>query len=262
MTGHREPRREAGASVAEQFGRAARAYATTGLFASGDDLDLIAREARLGPESVALDLACGAGHVALALAHHVRRVIGVDITPELLDEARRLAGERGVDNLDLAVGAADAIPVASGACDGVTCRYAAHHFPEMSRALGEVRRVLAPGGRAVFVDVVGPHDPLLAEWLLRIETLRDPSHVRDHSLGDWMAMLERVGFGVAASRTWSLPLEVDPWLRRMNAPAGSSAEVRRLFLDADEAARRYFRIRSDGALRFEFEVALIVAVPR
>jgi SAM-dependent methyltransferase len=249
-------------SAREQFGRAARAYATAGLFAAGDDLALIVETARPMSADAALDVACGAGHVAFALAPHVARVVGVDITPRMLVEAHRLAAERGVTNLALACATADAIPLADAPFGIVACRYAAHHFPDITGALAEMRRLLADGGRLLVVDVVGPHDPTLAEWLRHIEVLRDPSHVRDYSLGEWMALLERAGFGVASVRTWKLPLEVDSWLRRMNTPARRAAEVRRLFATAPEEARRHFGIESVERLRFAFDVALFAAEPR
>jgi SAM-dependent methyltransferase len=257
-----QPRVERPASASQQFGRAAAAYATAGLFAAGEDLARIVEAARPAPSDRALDIACGAGHVALALSPHVESVVGVDITAPLLTEARRLALERGVATLDLVAASAHAIPLKDGAFDIVTCRYAAHHFPDISGALREMSRLLADGGRLLIVDVVGPHDANLDAWLQRIEILRDPSHVHDHSLADWMALFEREGFSVTSLRTWKLPLDVDAWLRRMNTPAVPASEIVRILEDANDAARRYFNIETDGALRIKFDVALFVAEPR
>jgi len=51
--------------------------------------------------------------------------------------------------------------------------------------LREARRVLKPGGRAVFMDAISPGPALLDTYLQAVELLRDPSHLRDYSLAEW-----------------------------------------------------------------------------
>ena len=231
------------------------------MFASGNDLDLIVAEATPNPTDIAMDLACGAGHVGLALAPHVARVVGADITPPLLAEARELASQRGCHNLSLVACSADAVPLPTAHFDIITCRYAAHHFADLPAVLAEAHRLLTPAGRLLVVDVVGPHDPAVATLVEHMEILRDASHVHDHSLGEWTAHLERSRFELRTIRTWRLPLEVDQWLRRMQTPPAESARVRALLADAPEAARAFLHIRTAPSLAFEFPVALFVATP-
>lgn len=81
-------------AVARQFGRAARAYATSAGHAQGSDLAIVL--SLLNPQSRwrVLDVATGAGHTALAVAPHVEHVIATDLAPEMIDEARSLAAAR------------------------------------------------------------------------------------------------------------------------------------------------------------------------
>src|SRR5690242_2883934 len=79
-----------------QFGAVAETYATSTYHASGPDLQSLVRAANLTARDQVLDLGCGAGHTALAIAPHVAHVTAVDATPEMLETAGRLAEQRGL----------------------------------------------------------------------------------------------------------------------------------------------------------------------
>src|ERR1043166_8537120 len=86
-----------------QFGAVAETYVTSAYHASGPDLQALVKAARpLATENV-LDLGCGAGHTALAIAPHVAHVTAVDVTPDMLNAAARLAEQRGVANVTFQV---------------------------------------------------------------------------------------------------------------------------------------------------------------
>jgi ubiquinone/menaquinone biosynthesis C-methylase UbiE len=136
--------------------------------------------ARPRPEWTALDLATGAGHTALALAPHVRRIIGFDLTREMLAQAAALAREAGRPGLALCQGDAHHLPFPSQSFDLVTCRRGAHHFADLPRALGEMRRLLRPGGRLA-IDDRSAEAREAAELMNRLDRLHDPSRVREHS---------------------------------------------------------------------------------
>jgi len=79
----------------------------------------------------------------------VSRVTGLDLTPEMLDQAGRVAAERGVRNVEWVLGNAEELPFEAGSLDLWTCRVAAHHFHDLERSLAEASRVLRPGGRVL-----------------------------------------------------------------------------------------------------------------
>jgi ubiquinone/menaquinone biosynthesis C-methylase UbiE len=122
----------------------------------------------------ALDAGTGAGTLALALAPLVRDVVGVDIVPELLERA----GEDAPDNVTFVEADVTDLPFESGTFDLSCSRRTLHHIARPERAVAELARVTAPGGRVFVDDQIAPVDPLVALDLDRFERARDPSHTR------------------------------------------------------------------------------------
>lgn len=110
-------------------------------------LGLIQRARPIGPSDRILDLACGTGVVARLLRERLggaASIAGLDARPQLLAQAR--AAAPGVEWAD---GAPTALPFADGSFELVLCRQLSQLDPELGSALGEVRRVLTPGGRFI-----------------------------------------------------------------------------------------------------------------
>lgn len=109
--------------------------------------------AALLPENaVVADLACGSGAVTALLAPAVGRVLAVDSSPEMLRAARARTG--GAPNVELRAGDLTDLPIATGGCDAALLLLALTHVADPPRVLAEVARILAPGGRAVVVDLL------------------------------------------------------------------------------------------------------------
>jgi ubiquinone/menaquinone biosynthesis C-methylase UbiE len=121
-----------------------------------------------------LDIGTGAGAFALALAPHVREVVGVDIVPELLAEARK----RAPANVELLEADATKLPFPSGSFDLVATARTLHHVARPEVVVAEADRVLRPGGTLLVVDQLAPGDPIAAIELNRFERARDPSTTR------------------------------------------------------------------------------------
>ena len=122
----------------------------------------LALAGRTGPLRV-LDLCCGTGDLAFLAANRAAgaRVAGVDFTLPMLEVARkrRLGGE---GRAAFAQGDALRLPFPDGVFDVVTIAYGLRNVADLERALGEMRRVLAPGGRLVVLDFGKPANPLAA----------------------------------------------------------------------------------------------------
>jgi ubiquinone/menaquinone biosynthesis C-methylase UbiE len=129
-----------------------------------------------GGEERALDSGCGSGALAFALAPHVREVVGVDLVPELLDQARTRA-ER-FPNVSFVEGDANKLPFEYGSFDLVGTLRTLHHIARPELAVAELTRVTRPRGRLLVVDQIAPVDPLVTLELNRFERARDPSHTR------------------------------------------------------------------------------------
>ena len=237
-------------SAKRQFGRTSADYVTSAVHAGGMDLRLLVDAAEPAPGALALDVGTGAGHTALALAPHVQLVLALDITPEMLAAARRLAATNGVANVRLVEGTVAALPVRPRSCDIVTCRVAAHHFRAADNAIAEMARVLRPGGRLVLVDNYAPDRPELDEFINRLEVLRDPSHVREHTLAQWQGFMAAAGLRVEIRALDCIRLDFADWVRRSQTPPDAVQRLREMLLSAPPAAVQSFGITVEPQLAF------------
>jgi ubiquinone/menaquinone biosynthesis C-methylase UbiE len=95
-----------------------------------------------------LDIACGAGAVARPAACIAKHVTGIDVTPDMIKQAKMLEVAEGLLNLTWHVGDVTQLPFAPNSFDVVLTRYSFHHFLHPSAVLTEMIRVCKPGGRA------------------------------------------------------------------------------------------------------------------
>jgi len=121
-----------------------------------------------------LDVGCGAGALALALAPHVADVVGVDRVPELLELAR----ERAPANATFVEGDAERLTFDDASFDLAATLRTLHHVPRPELVLAELTRVTRRGGRVLVIDQVAPADPLEALAVDRFERARDTTHTR------------------------------------------------------------------------------------
>lgn len=146
---------------------------------------------------VAADLGCGSGDLLPVLRKKAARVIGVDRSPRMLEEARRrhLADSRR-GALELRLGDLERLPLRDGEVDCAVICLALHHLPDPGEGIGEASRVLKPDGTLVVVEWIAHHD----------ESLR--ARFQDRWLGFEPAILERwlVRAGLTVQSKATLPL--------------------------------------------------------
>jgi ubiquinone/menaquinone biosynthesis C-methylase UbiE len=232
--------------VRRQFAASAANYASPeAVQATGPNLDALVEVAALTGQERVLDVGCGPGYTAFAVAPGAREVVALDLTPEMLDAARELARERGIENVCFEQGDVETLPFPDASFDCVTCRFSAHHYVDVRRAVAEMARVLRPGGQLVLVDSIAPEDDTQDAFLDAIERMRDPSHVRNWRVSEWAEMLRAAGFTPKLRGTWDMFLDFRAWVERMNTPPEAIAGLEALFAGASEPVRRRFHVAAN-----------------
>lgn len=255
--------------VQKNFGAAAADYAASSVHAKGPSL---ARTIEIvAPQSDwrVLDVATGAGHTAVAFAPYVSRVMAVDITSEMLWQTQKVAAGAGLTNVDTKHADAAALPFPDASFDLLTCRLAAHHFPDVVAFASEVWRVLIPGGTFALVDNVSPDAlilPQACQTELRdlvidynaLEKLRDPSHVRCLTLSEWQKLIQDAGFVIAHCEYMDQQIAFSSWTARMRC---DEATVTRLESKLHAAPLNGFLrpLFGEGGSAFTLQEAIIVA---
>ncbi len=253
----------------QMFGPQAGVYAESKVHIRDDSLDSVQRLTGPGfrqsatPCRWAVDIGTGAGFTAFAMAEVSARVVATDITRPMLRQARRISGERGLDNLSLSQNAAESLPFADGVLDLITCRVAAHHFRDFEAALDEARRTLRSGGSLVMADSIAPEDDAVAEWMNGIELRRDFSHIQNRKLSIITQMLNDRGFKVAGSENERVYLWFNDWVTRTKVADGEVAALRRDFQEATPEVKEAFQvgdIEEDGDFLFSWPCWIFRAV--
>jgi ubiquinone/menaquinone biosynthesis C-methylase UbiE len=257
--------------VQERFGAFAATYATSRPHARGNSLLRLVELVAPRETWIALDIATGAGHVALAIAPHVAQVVASDVTLQMLGVARGLARERSILNVAVAEMRAEALAFADATFDLVTCRIAPHHFDDVSKFVAESARVLRPGGVFGLVENISPDASMMegdiaalsaaANEYNAFEKFRDPSHVRCLTLTEWRDLVGRAGLKERHVELLDKPMVLGPWADQQNAGDDGKRELTSMLRNGSAAFRAFARPQdNDGDLDFTLTEAVIIAV--
>ena len=184
-------------------------YRQSPIHAAGEDLDLVVEWCEPGSGVTVLDVATGGGHVARRLREAGATVVTVDPAPGMQADTTATAED---------------LPFADGSFDAGGCRLAAHHFADVIAALKEMARVAKH--RVVICD-----NTFVSESSEAADRVRDPSHVRNYSQPEWHSFFELAGLELADERSLERPLEIEPWLARVEYVGEDAARVRELLGD-------------------------------
>jgi ubiquinone/menaquinone biosynthesis C-methylase UbiE len=247
--------------VIQQFGKNAGHYVTSQSHAKGEDLQkLVEMIAAKKPSGELLDIATGGGHVANALAPYFKQVVALDLTPEMLEKARGFLESNGIKNAAFVQGDAENLPFPDESVGTVTCRIAAHHFPDVRKFVKEVHRVLKQQGLFILIDNVAPEVREYDLFYNKIEKKRDPSHVRAYKKSEWLSLLEHKGILVEEIIRFKKKFSFDTWCKMMDVPEREKQKLNDFMTHASNPLIDFFEIEIvDGKVQsFQGQSVLIL----
>src|SRR5262249_50689710 len=153
------------------------------------------------------------------------RIIASDLTPRMLALAREFLTAQGARNAEFVIADAEHLPFLDATFTLVTARIAPHHYADARLAVQAITRVLRPSARCILVDTTWREDPGLDAALNAGERGRDPSHVRDHTLAEWHAMLRASGLSVTDTEVMKRAHDFQPWVERVRMPHAAAANL-------------------------------------
>ncbi len=194
-------------------------------------------------DAVLLDVCCGSGVVGASFRGKVKRIVGLDLTPEM----RELASTR-LDQVD--AGNIYDLPYDAGTFDAVCTREVLHLFPEPERPLAQIHRVLKPGGQFIVGQIL-PFGPEDSAWMFRVFKKKQPLLFNQWLDHEYVAFLESVGFEDVRMSHLEVWESIDVWIDTWETTSLHRHEIRELFYQAPEEVRRVhpFEILPDGTIR-------------
>ena len=243
--------------ILDQFTRQAAPFAAAPAIRNEEALNRIVQWAGATPDDVVLDVACGPGLLVCAFARVVQHATGVDMTPAMLEQARKVQQEQDLKNVTWQPGNVYSLPFPKAQFSIVSSRFAFHHLQEPFNALKEMKRACKQGGTIVVADIAPV--PGKAAALDEEERLRDPSHVRALPLGELRELFKQAGLDSPEVNTYRLEGELEDLLARSFPNEGDTDRIRRIFADsiANDALDLNTR-QKNGKIYYSFPVAVLV----
>jgi ubiquinone/menaquinone biosynthesis C-methylase UbiE len=229
-----------------QFGQHAEKYRKSRTHSDPAILDHIIGLMSPNGEEEGLDVGCGGGHMATTLAKSIRKLVATDITPEMLVQTSKLAEDSGLLNLRFCLADAQNLPFQSNALDIVSCRIVLHHVSDADRAVAEMVRVLKKGGRLFIQDILGFDDLLARSYMDEIESLRDPSHIKNYSMEEWKSFVCRGGLKVIHSEVVPGVYEFKEWTSRSGTPVDNVEKIKIRLENIPELVEKHLKTSYSG----------------
>ena len=192
-------------------------------FSKQEYLDYTVNCVKFSPNDIVLDAACGTCACGCAIAGCVKKVVCLDATQAMLDVGRRKAEERNLTNMEFVIGEVENLPF-ENIFDAVITRLAFHHFPDIEKPFSEMNRVLKNSGKLVIIDMLAAEEDL-REREDEIETMRDPSHVRNISYNEFKALYDKYGFDIIKKEVTKIPVSFKAWMDLTKTPDNIKTKI-------------------------------------
>jgi 2-polyprenyl-3-methyl-5-hydroxy-6-metoxy-1,4-benzoquinol methylase len=222
-------------------------------------LACLVQEAALPPGGLVLDAGCGPGLVSAAILDAGFRVVGADLSREMIERARKRCSGHGDRATFLQISVFDPQLDAMGPFDAALSRYVLHHVVEPSAFVARQVELLRPGGVLVVNDHLTDPDPVRAEHHRSLEWSRDHTHTRSLTGGAIVDLFAAAGLREIRLIEESYDLDFDEWFDR-GSPVDTKENVRNSLLNGPRARGFIPALQPDGSIRIEGIRAIVRGV--
>ncbi len=255
-------KKQAGLQSVQAFYRTATRAPRGEVQSAGSDAFLIELASTQSGDAV-LEVGCGSGALALALASRAGRVMGIDASAAMLERAELKRIEANCNNLDLTWAEAADLPIPDASLDLVASRDLWNHLPAPQTYLSEAKRVLRSTGRLLLDELIGSAEPVKRATQEAIEVRRNPSFAHLPTQAEIEHHLSDASFKVTQAETYPVNLTLADWLAEVAADENTRNEVRKMLeagMEEDAAGLHVHRHR-DGSITFTQQRLRLLAVP-
>lgn len=247
------------AKIVEQFSRQAIPF--TQVPGHFDAMQVLMNLSEVCHDDTMLDVACGPGLVACEFASHAGHVAGIDITPEMIEQAKIRQQQLNLENLTWTVGDAVPLPYADNSFSLVITRYSFHHLLAPERALAEMIRVCRPGGRVMVADVAV--DSVKSASYDRLEIMRDPSHTHALTHEEFAALFQQSGLLDCRQTAYGVDIELETQLKASFPKPGDEPKLRDMVTNDIGMDSLGINARSEeGKVMYTVPIAVYIGLKR
>ena len=175
-------------------------------------------------QDTVLDTAAGTCACGRSFAPLVQSVVCLDATPSMLQVGKREAEKDHLNNMVFVKGFAEELPFLNDSFSIVFSRLAFHHFTNADAAFSEMARTLKPGGKLVLIDLEAAAEEM-RQAEDELETLRDPSHVKNLSKNELLELFASRGLQVEQCETTEMQQRLKSWLALTKTPEPVQREI-------------------------------------
>ncbi|MDD2466632.1 MAG: methyltransferase domain-containing protein [Desulfobulbus sp.] len=245
--------------IIEQFTQQAIPF--THIAGHHDAIDVLIDLVAPAQEDTVLDVACGPGIVTCAFAGQCSHVTGLDVTPAMIEQARKWQIEFGAANITWQIDTCLPLPFADWVFSLVVTRYSFHHFLNPAEVLTEMIRVCRPGGRILVADIALP--PEKAQAFDQMEVIRDPSHVHALTSVEFERLIRQSGLKDCRRTQYEVKIELEAQIEASFPLPGDAERLRSMITD-DIGVDRFGITpkRKNGQIWYSIPIAVYVGTKK